>query len=117
MDFQQLISNQSQRRVRAPDSPEAHKIIDILLSQPGIDINQPEKREMNCTYLEGRSPLHWAVERGNVYAVEQLLKRGARTDLPDPTTGKKPVEFVQDEKDPELRAAWHLDEIERILSK
>merc|ERR1711953_841918 len=45
-------------------------IVELLLLQPGIDINSPDNSGMT-----GGTPLHWAVARGGAGQVEVLLKQ------------------------------------------
>jgi ankyrin repeat protein len=56
---------------------------------------------------QGQTPLHWAVFRGDIEAVETLLRGGANPNV-----------FAIDGVTPKRRAAdFGLDEIEELLSE
>ena len=101
--------------IRRPDDPRAHTLVKMILATEGVDVNKPEMIFKNGAYTAGRRPIHCAVERGNVVAVQLLAQKGADLNVIDPITQKSPLAFVQSESNPELRAAWHLDAIEAIL--
>ena len=46
------------------------EIMELLLCQPGVDINTPDN-----SVLVGGTPLHWAVSGGSARMVEMLLKQ------------------------------------------
>lgn len=103
--------------VNRPDDPQADALIQLLVSKKNIDLNKPEMVLLNGAYVPGRKPINWAVERGNVAAVKLLAQRGADLHAIDPLTNLSPLSFAQHETDPELRTAWHLDEIESLLQE
>lgn len=61
-------------------------IISILIDA-GTDVNVCNKN--------GRTPLHWAAERGNLSAVQTLLERGARTDIREEKTNMTPLDIAK----------------------
>lgn len=102
--------------IQKPDDVKAHRLLDILFAQKGLDPNKAERLWTGQGYIEGRKPINWAVERGNLAAVKLLAQAGAHLDVVDPLSKKTPLAFVHDEKNQELRDEWHLDAIEQILS-
>ena len=63
--------------------------------------------DLNELDEQGQSPLHWAVFRGDIEAVETLLGAGANPNV-----------FATDGVTPKWRAVdFGLDEIEELLSK
>lgn len=103
--------------IHKPDDVQAHELVRMLLATKHINPNEYEIIARNGAIGRGRTPINWAVERGNVEAVRLLVQHGANINSEDPLTGKSPLAFVQGEKDPQLRAEWHLDEIESLLKK
>ena len=65
---------------------EAGTIIDILLNS-GVNVNVPND--------DGRTPLHWAAEKGSSSAVRALLQRGARLDLREKETNMTPLDLAK----------------------
>ncbi len=103
--------------IQKPDDPQAHEIVRMLIATPGIDLNKPKTEYQKGGLINGRSPIHWAVQRGNLEAVKLLVQAGADLTAIDPLTKMTPLAFVQSEHNPELRKEWHLDEIESALTK
>ena len=56
---------------------QAGAVISILI-EAGTDVNV-------CNG-SGRTPLHWAVERGSLLAVQALLEKGAKLDIREAKT-------------------------------
>ena len=65
---------------------ETGAIISILIDA-GTDVNVCNKH--------GRTPLHWATERGNLSAVQTLLERGARNDIGEKKTNMTPLDIAK----------------------
>lgn len=61
-------------------------IINVLIDT-GTDVNVCNK--------QGRTPLHWAAERGNLSAVQTLLERGARTYVREEKTNMTPLDIAK----------------------
>ena len=51
--------------------------------------------DVNVCNGNGRTPLHWAVERGNLAAVQTLLERGARIDIREEETNMIPLDIAK----------------------
>lgn len=51
--------------------------------------------DVNVCNGNGRTPLHWAVERGNLSAVQTLLERGARIDIREEETNMIPLDIAK----------------------
>lgn len=51
--------------------------------------------DVNVCNSNGRTPLHWAVERGNNLALQTLLERGARTDIREEETNMIPLDIAK----------------------
>ncbi|CCM10447.1 Ankyrin [Cardinium endosymbiont cEper1 of Encarsia pergandiella] len=67
------------------DGESSNKMVADLL-RFGLDPNQPDNNR--CT------PLHYAVQHGNIKVVQTLLGAGARTDLQD-KSGKVPLDVAK----------------------
>lgn len=103
--------------VQKPDDQTAHKILEYIINIEGIDYNQPEKIYQHNQWIDGHKPVHSAVERGNVRAVELLAQKHADLNAVNPFINMTSLAFVENEKNPELRKEWHFDQIEDILRK
>lgn len=65
---------------------ETGAIIQILIDA-GTDVDVRNKH--------GRTPLHWAAERGNLSAVQTLLERGASADAREEKTNMTPLDIAK----------------------
>ncbi|KAL8830057.1 MAG: hypothetical protein Q9191_001650 [Dirinaria sp. TL-2023a] len=73
--------------------------------------------DANVCNKQGRTPLHWAAERGNLSAVQTLLEKGARTDVREEKTNMTPLDIakMQCMAQPEL-GLWREDS-KRVLEE
>lgn len=76
--------------------------------------------DVNVRNGTGRTPLHWAVEWGNLLAVQALLERGARVDVREEETNMIPLDIAKMNfmAEPEYSAWWKyrkevLEELEK----
>ena len=76
--------------------------------------------DVNVCNGSGRTPLHWAVERGNLLAVQALLERGARLDIREEKTNMIPLDIAKMKfmAEPEYDCRWEprkqiLEELEK----
>ena len=69
------------------EQDQAGAAVISTLIQAGTDVNV---RNGTC-----RTPLHWAVERGNILAVRTLLERGARIDIREEETDMIPFDLAK----------------------
>ena len=76
--------------------------------------------DVNVCNGNGRTPLHWAVERGNLLSVQALLERGARVDISEEETNMIPLDIAKMKfmAEPEYSAWWKprrqiLEELEK----
>ena len=79
--------NGSQAIHSAANAPSETGAVISTLLDAGTDVNV-----CNGT---GRTPLHWAVEQGNLSAVETLLERGARIDIREEETNMIPLDIAK----------------------
>lgn len=73
--------------------------------------------DFNVCNGNGRTPLHWAVEAGNLLAVQTLLERGARIDIREEETNMIPLDIAKMKFMAESEYSWRLKYRKQILEE
>ena len=73
--------------------------------------------DVNVCNDNGRTPLHWAGERGNLLAVQTLLERGARIDIREKETNMTPLDIAKMKFMAEPKHFWLWKHRKQILEE
>jgi len=73
--------------------------------------------DVNVCNGNGRTPLHWAGERGNLLAVQTLLERGARIDIREEETNMIPLDIAKMKFMAEPEHSWSWKHRKQILEE
>lgn len=73
--------------------------------------------DVNVCNDNGRTPLHWAGERGNLFAVQTLLERGARIDMREEETDMTPLDIAKMKFMAERENSWSWKQRKQILEE
>lgn len=78
-----------------------HHVAEARGQNDGADVFHSRLRErldINCTDIDGYSPLHWAAARGSPEGCEVLLRCGAMVNRRSSKTGYSPLTFLLSER-------------------
>lgn len=73
--------------------------------------------DVNVRNDNGRTPLHWAAERGNLSAVQVLLERGARIDVREEGTNMTPLDIAKMKSLAEPEHDWSQEIRKKVLEE
>lgn len=105
------LSNGSQAIHAAANALFAHSKTGAIISTL-IDAGS----DANVCNDNGRTPLHWAAERGNLSVVQMLLERGARIDVRE-ETNMTPLDIAKMKFVAEPKHNWSGEDRKEVLEE